>query len=61
MMALHNINHRYYQTLKKKKRMRNKIADLAKGQVKAADTKSVVLTLFVLCLVFAIIAYFKPQ
>lgn len=61
MVIIQNTNHRYYQSLKKKKRMRNRITELAKGQVKISDTKNLIFTLIILILVFVIIAYFKPQ
>ena len=61
MIATQKINARYYRALKKKKRIRNKISELAKGHVKSSETKSVIITLLVLSVVFAIIAYFRPQ
>lgn len=60
MMTAPKISPRHYRTLRKKKKMRNKITELAKNRVKSPETKSVILTLLVLSLVFAIIAYFKP-
>lgn len=54
------ISPRHYRTLRKKKKMRSKIAELTKTHVKSPETKSVILTLLVLSLVFAVIAYFKP-
>jgi hypothetical protein len=60
MMTAPKISPRHYRTLRKKKKMRSKIAELTTTQIKSPETKSVILTLLVLTLVFAVIAYFKP-
>lgn len=60
MMATSSTTSRYYRTLKKKRKIRNKIVEMTKGQVKSPDTKTVLFALLVLGFIFAIIAYFKP-
>lgn len=64
MMAPTRINSHYYLSLRKKRKIHNRRRKQLihlKDQVKASETKSVVITVIALCIVFAIIAYFKPQ
>lgn len=63
-MASTKINSHHYRSLRKKKKIRNvrhKQFIHMREQVKASETKSVTITIIVLCIVFAIIAYFKSH
>ena len=63
-MTTTKINSHYYRSLRKKRKIHNgrrKQLIHLRDQVKASETKSVLITVIALCIVFAIIAYFKPQ
>lgn len=61
MAALLKGKPRHYRTLKKKRRLQGKVLEMRKATSSSSETGTLIFTLFILGVIFAILLFFKPS